>query len=109
MDEKERQRRDRLLRQVLRLMQAPVNDAVKLAYLQSEEIGQIDGLDLTALKEFKRSASGVVELKFIDRLEVARQLLEQASGETPGDPAAAFFQLAQEEKQCGFPKNSGEC
>lgn len=98
MDEKERQRRERLLRQILKLMQAPVNDAVKLAYLQGEETERIDGLDLTALKEFKRSANGVVELKFIDRLEVARQLLERLPGETPGDPAAAFFQLAEEEK-----------
>ena len=57
MDEKEKQRRERLLRQILRLMQAPVNDAVKLAYLQEEETERIDGLDLTALKEFKRSAN----------------------------------------------------
>ena len=48
MDEKEKQRRERLLRQILRLMQAPVNDAVKLAYLQEEETERIDGLDLTA-------------------------------------------------------------
>lgn len=97
MDEKERQRRERLLRQIVKLMQAPVNDAVKLAYLQGEETQRIDGLDLTALKEFKRSANGVVELKFIDRLEVARQLLERLPGEDRHDPAAAFFQVAEEE------------
>ena len=90
MDEKEKQRRERLLRQILRLMQAPVNDAVKLAYLQEEETERIDGLDLTALKEFKRSANGVVELKFIDRLEVARQLLERLPGESRLDPAESF-------------------
>ena len=96
MDEKEKQRRERLLRQILRLMQAPVNDAVKLAYLQEEETERIDGLDLTALKEFKRSANGVVELKFIDRLEVARQLLERLPGEARLDPAESFFQLTKE-------------
>ena len=96
MDEKEKQRRERLLRQILRLMQAPVNDAVKLAYLQEEETERIDGLDLTALKEFKRSANGVVELKFIDRLEVARQLLERLPGESRLDPAESFFQLTTE-------------
>ena len=96
MDEKEKQRRERLLRQILRLMQAPVNDAVKLAYLQEEETERIDGLDLTALKEFKRSANGVVELKFIDRLEVARQLLERLPGESRLDPAESFIQLTKE-------------
>ena len=96
MDKKEKQRRERLLRQILRLMQAPVNDAVKLAYLQEEETERIDGLDLTALKEFKRSANGVVELKFIDRLEVARQLLERLPGESRLDPAESFFQLTKE-------------
>ena len=87
----------RLERQMLQLAQARVNDAVKLAYLQEEETQRIDGLDLTALKEFKRSANGVVELKFIDRLGVARQLLERLPGEDRHDPAAAFFQVAEEE------------
>ena len=61
-----------------------------------EETERIDGLDLTALKEFKRSANGVVELKFIDRLEVARQLLERLPGESRLDPAESFFQLTKE-------------
>ena len=96
MDEKEKQRRERLLRQILRLMQAPVNDAVKLAYLQEEETERIDGLDLTALKEFKRSANGVVELKFVDRGRLLERLLDTVdhSGE---DQVDRFLQAMEGE------------
>ena len=38
----------------------------------------------------------MVELKFIDRLEVARQLLERLPGESRLDPAESFFQLTKE-------------
>ena len=54
--------RARLLRRMERLAGCRVNDAVKLAFLDGEQLGEIDGLDLGALKEFKRSGNGAVEL-----------------------------------------------
>lgn len=50
--------RARLLRRMERLAGCRVNDAVKLAFLDGEQLGEIDGLDLGALKEFKRSGNG---------------------------------------------------
>ena len=44
--------RARLLRRMERLAGCRVNDAVKLAFLDGEQLGEIDGLDLGALKEF---------------------------------------------------------
>lgn len=62
---------------------ARVNDAVKLAFLQNEQVGEIDNLDLTALAELRRNPGGVVEMRFINRLEVLDRLgtlLENGDG-----------------------------
>ena len=75
MNEKERQRRERLLRQIVRLMQAPVNDAVKLAYLSGEDREAIDGLELGCLTEFRRNSNGTVEVKLTDRAAVLVKLV----------------------------------
>ena len=56
-------------RRLKQLAAARGNDAVKLAFLQPEQWQEIDGMDLTALKEFKRSPNGVVEIKLLDRVE----------------------------------------
>ena len=56
------------------LAEARVNDAVKLAFMKNEQIGEIDSLELTALTELRRNAGGVVEMKFIDRLAVLDKL-----------------------------------
>ena len=66
--------RARLLRRMERLAGCRVNDAVKLAFLDGEQLGEIDGLDLGALKEFKRSGNGAVELKLVDRAAVLERL-----------------------------------
>lgn len=68
-------KRKLLVKQMQNLSNARVNDAVKLAYLQEEQLDLIDDLDLTALTEFKRSSNGVVEVKFMDRLKVLEELL----------------------------------
>lgn len=67
--------RQRLLRQIQRLSDTKVNDAVKLAYLSQEQMELIDQLDLTALTEFKRSGNGAVEMKFNDRMKSMEKLL----------------------------------
>ena len=68
--------RDILLEQMRRLACAKVNDAVKLAYLSGEALEAIDGLDLTAMTEFKRAGNGAVEIKFTDRLKALEKLME---------------------------------
>lgn len=59
-----------------KLADVKVNDAVKLAFLKNEQIEEIDKLDLFALEELRRNPGGVVELKFIDRLEVLKYLAQ---------------------------------
>ena len=47
-----------------------------LAYLSGEALEAIDGLDLTAMTEFKRAGNGAVEIKFTDRLKALEKLME---------------------------------
>ena len=68
--------REALLEQMRKLACAKVNDAVKLAYLSGEALEAIDGLDLTAMTEFKRAGNGAVEIKFTDRLKALEKLME---------------------------------
>ena len=98
--------RARLLRRMERLAGCRVNDAVKLAFLDGEQLGEIDGLDLGALKEFKRSGNGAVELKLVDRAAV----LERLGG--PGGRGGGVFPGAAGERRCGlgpFPGSRGVC
>ena len=55
---------EKLERQMLQLAKARVNDAVKLAFLNQEDRNLIDGMDLSALSEFKRAGNGAVEVSF---------------------------------------------
>ena len=73
--------RARLLRRMERLAGCRVNDA-------------IDGLDLGALKEFKRSGNGAVELKLVDRAAVLERLVELSGGREDG--AEEFFRALRE-------------
>ncbi|MBQ8974741.1 MAG: hypothetical protein IJ072_03330 [Oscillospiraceae bacterium] len=52
------------------------NDAVKLAFMEQGCESGVDELDLTALSEVKRSPSGSVEVKLINRLDALRLLLD---------------------------------
>ena len=70
--------REEILKEIKRLAGGRVNDAVRLAYLSEEELHEIEGLELSAVTEFKRSSNGTVELKFVDRLAALQWLSEQA-------------------------------
>ena len=61
------------------------NDAVKLAFTDGEQDGDIDLLDLTLLSEIKRTNNGTVEVKLIDRLKMIELLLKEL--DEPGDSA----------------------
>ena len=74
-----RSERTRVLRQMERLARCKVNDAVKLAFLDQEQMERIDTLDLEALAEFKRSGNGAVEVKLVDRAAVLEKLMELRS------------------------------
>ena len=82
--------RARLLRRMERLAGCRVNDA----FLDGEQLGEIDGLDLGALKEFKRSGNGAVELKLVDRAAVLERLVELSGGREDG--AEEFFRALRE-------------
>ena len=82
--------RARLLRRMERLAGCRVNDAVKLAFLDGEQLGEIDGLDLGALKEFKRSGNGTL----VDRAAVLERLVELSGGREDG--AEEFFRALRE-------------
>lgn len=55
------------------------NDAVKLLYLGEEDIDSLSGLDLSLLSEIKRGPKGEVELKFVNKLAIIKELIEQNS------------------------------
>ncbi len=92
--------RAQALRRMKKIAGCRVNDAVKLAFLDSgleqEQIAVIDGLDLGALAEFKRNSSGTVEIKLVDRL-AALERLAALGQEGEREQAEAFF-LALERK-----------
>ena len=76
--------REKILQQMCDIARVRFNDVVRLAYLTEEQADQIDGLDLTALREFKRSPSGTVEIKLADRVEVLEKVMQLMSeGELP--------------------------
>ncbi len=82
--------RARLLRQMEKLAQCRVNDAVKLAFLDGMTLEELDGLDLTPLTEFRRSEKGACEVKLVDRAAILRLLVELSTGQEE-QKAVEFF------------------
>lgn len=104
MKDKKSRKADELLKM---LAESSPNDAVKLLFLGEEDLSLLDGLDLSLISEIKRSPSGAVEMKFVDRLAVLRELLElKKSDEKQQDDGRNIFaaldraaqQLKSEEK-----------
>jgi len=65
-----------VLRKMYSLAGVRFNDVIRLAFLTQDQADQIDTMNLTALKEFKRAANGAVEIKLIDRIQVLEKVLE---------------------------------
>ena len=76
------------LLEVLRILRDPENGcpwdkvqthaSIRKNFLEEtcEALEAIDGLDLTAMTEFKRAGNGAVEIKFTDRLKALEKLME---------------------------------
>ena len=85
----ERERKEMLAR-LRKLADRKVNDAVKLAFLDAEQVEKVDELDLSGLVELKKTEKGF-EARFVDQikvLEMMRDLMEQNATEA----AEEFFQ-----------------
>lgn len=84
-----------LVRRVGELAFGNSNDAVKLVFLNPEEQGQIDGLDLRMVSEVKRGGGGNVEVKLLNRialLELLAGLLDDTKkSAAEGGEAESFF------------------
>lgn len=87
--------REEVLREMVSLALCPVNDVVKLCFLQDPSQDDLDRLDLTGLTEFKRNNSGTVELKFTDRLRALEALLHHLDGGRE-EKAAAFLRALEQ-------------
>lgn len=64
-----------IIRRLGELAFGRANDLAKLAMMDGEAAeAAVDGLDLSLLSEYKRSAGGVVEVKACDRLKALEML-----------------------------------
>ena len=90
----ERQWREDVLRRLERLADQRANDAVKLAFLGEEQVGEIDRMDLRALTELKRHGNGAVEIKLVDKMAALERLYEMAK--ESGEGADAFLKALEQ-------------
>ena len=79
-----------LAEQVRDLAFGRANDAVKLIFLEPEQVEMIDQLDLRMVSEVKRAANGAVEVKLISRLALL-ELLGELVGGSAESGAESFF------------------
>lgn len=80
---------DKLLK---KLAVSSPNDAVKLLYLEAEDVSALEQLDLSLLSEIKRGPKGDVELKFVNKLAVIRELIElDAALSEDSAPEGSFY------------------
>lgn len=89
-----------ILRKMEKIAAGRVNDAVKLAFLDRGELERIDGLDLSALTEFKRSGNGAVEVRLLDRVAALEKILELL-GDREEEKTEAFFRALESGRRDG--------
>ena len=82
--------REDVARRLAELAFGRANDCVKLVL---EEDVQIDGLDLSLLRELKRNDKGTVEVQLVDRLKALEQLALLAQNQ--GTDLESFLQALQ--------------
>ena len=79
---------EELLEHLRRLLEWRNNDVVKLSLLGPEDEQRVEGLDLSGVVELKRSANGVFEAKFVDKVRVLamlRELMEERRDSALGE------------------------
>lgn len=86
--------REHILDQLWKLAAGRSNDVAKLIFLEPERAEEvIEQMDLSGLAELKRSGTGAVEVKAVDRLralELLMTLIEETK-EGGDDGAASFY------------------
>lgn len=82
--------REDVARRLAELAFGRANDCVKLVL---EEGVQIDGLDLSLLRELRRNDKGTVEVQLVDRLKALEQLALLAQSQ--GTDLESFLQALQ--------------
>lgn len=90
-----------------RLAVSSPNDAVKLLYLSDGDISELEGLDLSLLSEIKRGPKGEVELKFVNKLAVIRELIELNAATAQQQSAGGGFYAALD-KSARLLEGNGE-
>lgn len=83
---------ERIRAQLRKMAFGKVNDCVKLALSEYEDIAK---LDLSMLTEIKRSEKGV-EVKLLDRTKILAQLAELAAEEQDGAAARQLLRALQD-------------
>ena len=92
--QREQSCREAVLRQMKQMAKSRPNDVVKLAFLDEEQLGEIDKRDLMMLSELKRTGNGGVEVKLNDRLKTLERILELLDG-GPEEKARALYQALE--------------
>lgn len=93
-------RREDVIRRLAELAFGRANDAVKLACLGGEtDESVIDGMELSAVAEFKRNSAGAVEVKLIDRVKALDALYGILSGDDGSAAAALLRALEQPDEE----------
>jgi len=81
-----------LIGQIRELAFGRANDAVKLLFLEPEQMGMVDALDLRMVSEIKRGSGGAIEVKLVSRLALLELLSKLMEGsETESSRAENFF------------------
>lgn len=83
---------ERIRQQLRKMAFGKVNDCVRLALSEYEDIGK---LDLSMLMEIRRSANGCVEVKLLDRTKILSQLAELSRDAEEGTAARQLLQALQ--------------
>lgn len=90
--------RQEIVEELQKLVRSRNNDAVKLAWMDSGDVGGIGRLDLRGVTEVKRSEKGAFEVKFVDKLK-ALELLERLGAKEDGDGLDAFLEGLREREE----------
>ena len=90
---KQKMTREAVIRRLGELAMAPVNDAIKLAFLEDGK--DLEKLDLTGLTEFRRTDKGGIEIRLVDRAAILRDLVV-LTDERSGERINEFFRALEE-------------